>query len=306
MKFVADIDIPFLKGVLEPYGEVVYKKGLDICRDDIVDADALLIRTRTRCDEELLEGTDVSIITTATIGTDHIDLDYCSSHGIEVANASGCNAGGVMQYVFSALYGIAARKGIKIDGATIGIVGVGNVGRRIEYMADYLGFKVLRCDPPRAQKEGPEGFCSLEHLLTESDIVTLHVPLDENTRGMANADFFTLMKPGAIFINAARGEVVNEEALLEAAPKMGAIVIDTWNHEPSVNEELIDVVDIATPHIAGYSYQGKVNGTSMAVQAIAKHFGIRELEEFKPEDDIPDELSAFTKITERYRSLCLQ
>lgn len=288
MKFVADIDIPFLKGVLEPYGEVVYKKGLDICRDDIIDADALLIRTRTRCDEELLEGTKVSIITTATIGTDHIDLDYCSSHGIEVANASGCNAGGVMQYVFSALYGIAARKGIKIDGATIGIVGVGNVGRRIEYMADYLGFKVLRCDPPRAQKEGPEGFCSLEHLLTESDIVTLHVPLDENTRGMANADFFTLMKPGAIFINAARGEVVNEEALLEAAPKMGAIVIDTWNHEPSVNEELIDVVDIATPHIAGYSYQGKVNGTSMAVQAIAKHFGIRELEEFKPEDDIPE------------------
>ena len=288
MKFVADVDIPFLKGVLEPYGEVVYKKGLDICREDIIDADALLIRTRTRCDEELLQGTKVSIITTATIGTDHIDLDYCGSHGIEVANASGCNAGGVMQYVFSALYGIAARKGIKIDGATIGIVGVGNVGRKIEYMADYLGFNVLRCDPPRAQKEGAEGFCSLEHLLTESDIVTLHVPLDENTRGMANADFFTLMKPGAIFINAARGEVVNEEALLEAAQKMGAIVIDTWNNEPAVNEELIDVVDIATPHIAGYSYQGKVNGTSMAVQAIAKHFGIHELEEFKPEDDIPE------------------
>lgn len=288
MKFVADIDIPFLKGVLEPYGEVVYKKGLDICRDDIVDADALLIRTRTRCDEELLEGTKVSIITTATIGTDHIDLDYCSSHGIEVANASGCNAGGVMQYVFSALYGIAARKGIKIDGATIGIVGVGNVGRRIEYMAGYLGFNVLRCDPPRAQKEGPEGFCSLEQLLTESDIVTLHVPLDENTRGMANADFFTLMKPGAIFINASRGEVVNEEALLEAAPKLGAIVIDTWNNEPDVNQELIDVVDIATPHIAGYSYQGKVNGTTMAVRAVAKHFGIRELEDFTPEDDVAE------------------
>lgn len=288
MKFVADIDIPFLKGVLEPYGEVVYKKGLDICRDDIVDADALLIRTRTRCDEELLEGTKVSIITTATIGTDHIDLDYCRSHGIEVANASGCNAGGVMQYVFSALYGIAARKGIKIDGATIGIVGVGNVGRRIEYMAGYLGFNVLRCDPPRAQKEGPEGFCSLEQLLTESDIVTLHVPLDENTRGMANADFFTLMKPGAIFINASRGEVVNEEALLEAAPKLGAIVIDTWNNEPDVNQELIDVVDIATPHIAGYSYQGKVNGTTMAVRAVAKHFGIRELEDFTPEDDVAE------------------
>ena len=288
MKFVADIDIPFLRGVLEPYGEVVYKKGLEICRDDIIDADALLIRTRTRCDADLLEGTKVSIITTATIGTDHIDLQYCSSHGIEVANASGCNAGGVMQYVFSAIYGITARKGIKIDGATIGIVGVGNVGRKIEYMADYLGLKILRCDPPRAQKEGPEGFCSLEQLLAESDIVTMHVPLDENTRGMANADFFTLMKLGAIFINAARGEVVDEQALIEAAPKLGAIVIDTWNHEPDVNEELIDLVDIATPHIAGYSYQGKVNGTSMAVQAIAKHFGIHELKEFKPEDDIPE------------------
>lgn len=288
MKFVADVDIPFLKGVLEPYGEVVYKKGLEICRDDIIDADALLIRTRTRCDAELLEGTKVSIITTATIGMDHIDLEYCSSHGIEVANASGCNAGGVMQYVFSALYGIAARKGIKIDGATIGIVGVGNVGSKIEYMADYLGLNILRCDPPRAQKEGPEGFCSLEQLLAESDIVTLHVPLDETTRGMANADFFTLMKPGAIFINTARGEVVDEPALLEAVPKLGAIVIDTWNHEPDVNEELIDVVDIATPHIAGYSYQGKVNGTTMAVQAVAKHFGLEALEDFTPEDDVPE------------------
>ena len=144
MKFVADVDIPFLKGVLEPYAEVVYKKGLDICREDIVDADALLIRTRTRCDASLLDGTKIRLITTATIGTDHIDLDYCREHGIEVANASGCNAGGVMQYVFSALYGVAARKGIKIAGNTIGIIGVGNVGKKVEAMAEYLGFNVLR------------------------------------------------------------------------------------------------------------------------------------------------------------------
>ena len=288
MKFVADVDIPFLKGVLEPYAEVVYKKGLDICRDDIVDADALLIRTRTRCDASLLDGTKVSLITTATIGTDHIDLDYCREHGIEVANASGCNAGGVMQYVFSALYGVAARKGIKIAGSTIGIIGVGNVGRKIEAMAEYLGFNVLRCDPPRAQKEGPEGFCSLEHLLTESDIVTLHVPLDDMTRGMANDAFFTLMKPGAIFINASRGEVVNEDALIEASPKFGAIVIDTWNHEPDVNVDLIEVADIATPHIAGYSFQGKLNGTSLAVRAVAEHFGIDELKDFFPVDELSD------------------
>ena len=288
MKFVVDIDIPFLKGVLEPYADVVYKKGLDICRDDIVDADALLIRTRTRCDASLLDGTKVSLITTATIGTDHIDLEYCREHGIEVANASGCNAGGVMQYVFSALYGVAARKGIKIAGNTIGIIGVGNVGKKVEAMAEYLGFNVLRCDPPRAQQEGLEGFCSLEHLLTESDIVTLHVPLDDMTRGMANDAFFTLMKPGAIFINASRGEVVNEDALIEASPKFGAIVIDTWNHEPDVNVDLIEVADIATPHIAGYSFQGKLNGTSLAVRAVAEHFGIEELKDFFPVDEFSD------------------
>ncbi len=288
MKFVADVDIPFLKGVLEPYAEVVYKKGMEICREDILDADALLIRTRTRCDASLLEGTKVSLITTATIGMDHIDLDYCRSYGIEVANASGCNAGGVMQYVFSALYGVAARKGIKIDGATIGIIGVGNVGKKVEYLAEYLGFKILRCDPPRAQKEGSDGFCSLEHLLTESDVVTLHVPLDETTRGLANADFFTLMKPGSIFINASRGEVVDEKALIEASPKFGAIVIDTWNNEPDVDENLIDIVDIATPHIAGYSFQGKLNGTALAVRAVAGHFGIDDLVGFFPVDELSD------------------
>ena len=286
MKIVADIDVPFLTGVFEPYAEVVYKKGLEICREDVIDADVLVTRTRTRCDAALLEGTAVKMIATATIGMDHIDLDYCRCHGIEVTNAAGCNAGGVMQYVFSALYGVAARKGIKIDGSTIGIIGVGQVGSKVEAMAEYLGFRILRCDPPRAKAEGPEGFCSLEHLLTESDVVTLHVPLDDMTRGMANADFFTLMKPGSIFINAARGEVVNEQALIEAAPKFGAIVIDTWNNEPDVNEELVDMVDIATPHIAGYTYQGKQNGTALAVRAIARHFGIENLYDFYPEADV--------------------
>ena len=287
MKIVADVDVPFLEGVFEPYSEVVYKKGLEISREDVLDADALIVRTRTRCDGALLEGTSVRMIATATIGTDHIDLEYCRKAGIEVANAAGCNAGGVMQYVFSALYGVAARKGIKIDGSTIGIVGVGHVGSKVEAMAEYLGFNILRCDPPRAAAEGPEGFCSLEHLLENSDVVTLHVPLDETTRGMANADFFTLMKPGAIFINAARGEIVDEQALLETSPKFGAIVIDTWNNEPDINEELVETVDIATPHIAGYTFQGKQNGTAFAVQALARHFGIQELYDYFPEQDLP-------------------
>lgn len=285
MKIVADIDIPFLNGVFEPYAEVIYKKGADITREDIVDADALLVRTRTKCDVSLLDGTEVRVIASATIGMDHIDVDYCSSRGIVVANASGCNAGGVMQYVFSAVYGIAARKGIKLDEVTFGVVGVGNVGSRVADMAEYLGFKVLRCDPPRAAAEGPEGFCAIEELLEKSQVVTLHVPLDETTRKMANEDFFTLMQPGSIFINASRGEVVDEDALIEAMPKFGAVVIDTWNNEPDVNEELVDLVDIATPHIAGYSYQGKLNGTALAVRAVAHCLGIPQLEGFTPSDE---------------------
>ncbi len=287
MKVVCDIDVPFLKGVLEPYGEVIYKKGPDISSDDVRDADALILRTRTRCNAELLEGSSVRLIATATIGTDHVDFDYCNSHGIEVQNAAGCNAGGVMQYVFSALYGIAARKGIKMEGGTIGIVGVGNVGKKVEAMAKYLGFNVLRCDPPRAEAEGADGFCSLDYLLENSQVVTLHVPLDENTRNMANEAFFAMMQPGAIFINASRGEVVDEDALKMALPKLGATVIDTWNNEPNVDVDLVNQVDIATPHIAGYSYQGKQMGTAMAVRAVARHFGISELYDFFPEDE-PD------------------
>lgn len=288
MKIVADKHIPFLEGVFEPYADVVYIDGRAITHDDLIDADAMIIRTRTRCNSELLDNTRVRIIATATIGTDHIDLPYCSERGIEVHNAEGCNAGGVMQYVFSALYGVAARKAIKLDGMNFGIIGVGNVGRKVEEMASYLGFNVLRCDPPRAAAEGEEGFCSLEYLLANSQIVTLHVPLDDSTRRMADESFFLQMQPGTIFINAARGEIMDEDALKDAYPKLGAVIIDTWNNEPDVDEALIDLVDVATPHIAGYSYQGKQNGTAMSVQAVARHFGIRELYDYYPENDIPD------------------
>jgi len=288
MKIVADKHIPFLEGVFEPYAEVVYIDGRSITHEDLIDADAMIIRTRTKCNADLLEGTRVRIIATATIGTDHIDLPYCADKGIEVHNAEGCNAGGVMQYVFSSLYGVAARKAIKLDGFNFGIVGVGNVGRKVEAMARYLGFNVLRCDPPRAEAEGEEGFCSLDYLLANSQIVTMHVPLNETTRGMVDEEFFLKMQLGTIFINAARGEIMDEKALKEAYPKLGAAIIDTWNNEPDVDEELIDMVDVATPHIAGYSYQGKQNGTAMSVQAVARFFGIEELYGYYPEADIPD------------------
>ena len=283
MKIFADKNVPFLEGAFEPYADVVYMRGEDISRDVLMDTDALIIRTRTKCNADLLEGTKVSMIATATIGTDHIDLDYCRSKGIEVHNAEGCNAGGVMQYVFSALYGVAARKAIKLDDMTMGIVGVGHVGSMVEKMARYLGFKVLLCDPPRAAVEGDDKFCSLDYLLTNSQIVTMHVPLDDSTRKMANETFFAMMPTGSIFINASRGEVVDEDALMMALPKFGAVVIDTWDGEPDINEELVDMVDIATPHIAGYSYQGKLNGTAASVQAVARHFGITALYDFFPQ-----------------------
>ena len=285
MKIVADMHIPFLEGVFEPYAEVVYKPGPDITREDCLDADVLITRTRTRCNAELLEGTSVKLISTATIGTDHIDLPWCGTHGIEVYSAAGCNAGGVMDYVFSALYGVAARKKIPLQNAKLGIIGVGHVGRKVERAGRKLGFEILRCDPPRAEREGPEGFHTLDEVLAEAQIVTLHVPLDETTRGMANDDFFAKIQPGAIFINAARGEIVDEAALLRARPKLGALVIDTWCNEPDVNQRLLIECDIATPHIAGYSYQGKQNGTAMAVRAVARRYGIRELEDFYPETE---------------------
>ena len=288
IKIVADSAVPFLEGVFEPYAEVKYMGGSDIGPDDVRDADALIIRTRTKCDAALLDGSRVKFIATATIGTDHIDFPYCDAHGITVRNAPGCNAGGVMEYVFSALYGLASRKAISLEGDTIGIIGVGHVGSLIERMGLSLGFKILKCDPPRAEAEGPFGFCDLDYLLQNSQIVTMHTPLNETTKGMADRHFFSMMRPGAFFINASRGEVVCDDALKEAIPKLGPVIIDTWNHEPDIDLELMDKVAIATPHIAGYSYQGKQNGTAAAVRAVAHYFGIQSLYEFFPKTDLPE------------------
>ena len=288
IKIVADSAVPFLEGVFEPYAEVKYMGGSDIGPDDVRDADALIVRTRTKCDAALLDGSRVKFIATATIGTDHIDFPYCDAHGITVRNAPGCNAGGVMEYVFSALYGLASRKAISLEGDTIGIIGVGHVGSLIERMGLSLGFKILKCDPPRAEAEGPFGFCDLDYLLQNSQIVTMHTPLNETTRGMADRHFFSMMRPGAFFINASWGEVVCDDALKEAIPKLGPVIIDTWNHEPDIDLELMDKVAIATPHIAGYSYQGKQNGTAAAVRAVAHYFGIQSLYEFFPKTDLPE------------------
>jgi len=288
MKLVIDQAIPFIKGVFEPYAEVLYKESTAIDREDCLNADGLVVLSRTKCNEALLAGTSVKIIATAAIGTDHIDLPYCRNHGIFVSNAQGCNAGGTMNYVFSALYGAASRKSVPISGATMGIIGMGHVGSRVANMARHLGFKILLNDPPRAEEEGDAQYVRMDKLLEESDIISMHVPLNANTRGMANDDFFSKMKFGAFFINTSRGEIVDEAALKRAIPRLGPVILDTWNNEPDIDLELVDMVDIATPHIAGYSYQGKQRGTAAAVRSIARFFKFEPLYEFFPPTDVKE------------------
>ncbi len=309
MKIVIDKNIPFIKGLLEPYAEVLYMGGGEILPQIVSDADALIVRTRTKCDSRLLSGSSVKFIATATIGTDHIDLDYCRENGITVTNAAGCNAGGVMQYLFTALYGVAQKKGIalpvvngngvssEVSGdkgvkSVLGVIGVGNVGSRVADLGEMLGFEVLRCDPLKEREQTLafntgkirldqfKDYYSLDYLLRNSDIVTMHTWLDDTTMGMADRDFFSRMKDGAIFINASRGEVVNEEALLENSNRFSGLVIDVWCNEPSINVALLEKADIATPHIAGYSLEGKQNGTVYSIRSLARFYGIKELEDF--------------------------
>ena len=281
---VVDRDIPFIAGVFEPWFKVRYLAGRAIVARDVRDAVALVVRTRTRCDAQLLAGSSVKLVATATIGTDHIDMAYCAAQGIAVVSAPGCNAAAVAQYVLAALCALSLDR----PGATLGIVGVGHVGSLVADAAARAGLRMLLNDPPREAVEGPAAFTPLPELLAVSDIVTLHIPLWPENRDFADAAFFAAMKSGASFINASRGEVVDEAALLRARPKLGAVVIDTWCNEPDVNQNLMDVCDVATPHIAGYSYQGKQMGTAMAVRSVARHFGIDALESYFPETESED------------------
>ncbi len=280
MKIVADDKIPFLRGVLEPFAGVVYLPGASITHDHLRDADALLIRTRTKVTRELLEGTPVQFVATATIGYDHLDTAWLDGADIAWTNAPGCNSGSVMQYIGAALAWLARTKGFSFRGTTLGIVGVGHVGSKVARMAELLGMEVLLNDPPRQRVEGDAGFVALGELLASSDIVTLHVPLnregEDRTLGMVDEFFVSRMKAGALLINSSRGPVITDAVVKEALRNghLGGAVFDVWNHEPQIDRELMALTDLATPHIAGYSVDGKANGTAMSVQALARHFAL--------------------------------
>ena len=265
MKIVVDKKIPFINGVLEKHADVVYLEGRDISRKDLLDADALIIRTRTTCNRELLEGTSVRFIASATIGFDHIDTAFCEAKKIFWTNAAGCNSSSVQQYIAGALVCLAEKLDITLSGKTIGVVGVGNVGRKIAKLCEAVGMKTLLSDPPRQRTEGSDCFVSLEKVVEESDIITLHVPLNRNsidkTLHMGNESFFARLKKGQILINSSRGEVVDSIALKSCLRRgtLAACILDVWEHEPDVDRELLKLVDIGTPHIAGYSADGKAN-----------------------------------------------
>jgi erythronate-4-phosphate dehydrogenase len=280
IKIVADNKIPFLKGVLDQVADMVYLPGKEISAEDVREADALITRTRTCCDASLLDGSDVKYIATATIGYDHIDTQYCDQQGITWTNAPGCNSSSVEQYILSVLLNLAGRDGYDLKGRTIGIIGVGHVGSKVEKAARALGMRVLLNDPPRARKEGPHAFVDLEYILQEADIITLHVPFnlsgEDKTYHLAGHDFFGQLAKKALIINSSRGEVVDSGALKAALQdqKLAGAVLDVWEEEPGIDLELLDLARIATTHIAGYSADGKAKGTSMSVQAVSRFFSL--------------------------------
>jgi erythronate-4-phosphate dehydrogenase len=280
MKIIIDDKIPYIKGALESVAEVIYLPGSKTTPKVVKDADAIITRTRTVCNEKLLAGSAVRFIATATIGFDHIDTDYCEKAGIVWTNAPGCNSKSVEQYVASVLMVMALKKGITLSDTTIGIIGVGNVGSKVARICQILGMKVLLNDPPRAREEGIAGFVELHEILEQADIITLHVPLImdgvDRTYHLADKAFFAKAKKHPLFINSCRGEVAENKALKDAilSKQVSGVTIDCWENEPDIDTELLGLVDLGTPHIAGYSKDGKANGTSMSVQEVSRFFGL--------------------------------
>jgi len=283
MKIVCSSSMPFAREAFGTLGEVTVLEGRSISAEDVKDATLLLVRSTTKVDRELIEGSRVKFVGTATIGIDHLDVEYLRDRGVHWCAAPGCNATSVSEYITAALLCLAERHCFSLQGRTIGVVGVGNVGSRVILKAQALGMQVLANDPPRQRTEGDNvslqtdagmietevRFVDLEHLLAEADVVTLHVPLTREGRDktfhMLDDKVLNRVKPGCIVINSARGAVVDTNALIGTirSSKVSHAVIDTWECEPAYSAELLGVVDLGTPHIAGYSFDGKVRGTEM-------------------------------------------
>jgi len=279
MKIIIDAKIPYIKDAIKQITEdVVYLPGNAFTAAAVKDADALIVRTRTTCDAALLQNSRVKFIATATIGYDHIDQQYLQKAGITWKNAPGCNAASVAQYIGSSLLLLERDKKMVLQNLTIGIVGVGHVGKEVKKMAERLGLHILCCDPPRAAQEGPDGFVSLATIAEQCDIITFHTPLSRlgkyATYHVADSAFFASTIHHPIIINTSRGEVIDTTALLTAlkSHQVADAIMDVWEEEPSINTQLLQQVFLGTPHIAGYSADGKANATKQALDALCTFF----------------------------------
>ena len=274
MQVVIDKGIPFLEGVIEPYAQVLYLSPEEITPDTVRDADALIVRTRTRIDKELIEGSKVRFVATATIGYDHINQDYCNQAGVRWVSCPGCNAQAVCDYVEEAISTMKSGK----KALTVGIVGYGHVGKLVAQMANKKGYRVLLSDPPLGIG------ASLQEIAPLCDVLTFHTPLTHDgaypTYHLGNADVLRLCKPDALIINAARGGIIDEQALLAhtstfpSKEEKGGIAIDCWEGEPTINRALLQKVDLASFHIAGYSIEGKMRASEMCLEAFCKFFSL--------------------------------
>ena len=278
LRIVADRNIPLVEKAFAPFGEVTALPTTAITREAVRRAEVLIVRSETKVTAALLDGSPVAFVGSASIGTDHADLDELADRGIVFANAPGCNSDSVKEYVFAALLDLAGRESFLLRGRSLGVVGVGSVGRKVAATAAALGMSVLLNDPPRAREEGPAGFLPLDDLMT-ADIVTLHVPLtrsgEDATYQLFDAGRLARMKPGAVLINASRGAVVPGGALKRglAGGHPALAILDVWENEPDVDLELLSRTALGTAHVAGYSLEGKLNAVRLIREAFCRHFG---------------------------------
>jgi len=279
MKIIADEKIPFVEDCFSSIGKVAVIPGRQITPAILADADVLLVRTITKVDADLLAGSKIRFVGTATIGFEHIDTEYLARHNIGFASAPASNANSVAEYIIAALLTVAVKYNFNLEEKSIGIIGVGNIGSKVAKKCRTLGMQVLLNDPPLYRQTGDSKYLPLEHLFG-CDFITLHTPLTfdgiDKTFHLADEKFFNSLKTGAVFLNTARGGVTDTTALKKTirSEKLRAAVLDVWENEPNIDTELLKVADIATPHIAGYSFDGKVGGMIMVYEALCKHFGM--------------------------------
>ncbi|MEH0835266.1 4-phosphoerythronate dehydrogenase PdxB [Pectobacterium cacticida] len=280
MKILVDENMPYAHALFSRLGEVVSVPGRPLPRELLTGAEALMVRSVTKVNADLLSGSTIKFVGSATAGTDHVDDAWLRANNIAFSAAPGCNAIAVVEYVFSSLLMLAERDGFHLRDKTVGIVGVGNVGRRLNTRLKAWGVKTLLCDPPRADRGDEEDFLPLETLVRDADILTLHTPLyldgPYRTHHLVDAAVLEALTDGRILINACRGPVVDNNALLAALQqgKKLSVILDVWEPEPELSTELLSRVDIGTAHIAGYTLEGKARGTTQVFEAWSEFVGM--------------------------------